>query len=121
MLVLAGCGGGQNVLHAHSRQEHRITTLWWWMLAGACIGFSVIAFLLFLGWLNRNRKELPFGGGDREATILLLSLGVATPIVVLSVLFVWSDIFVVRSTAAPRLTRRCSCSSCRRSRRRPTP
>src|SRR5439155_22993863 len=58
-------------------------------------------FLLFLGWLRRNRKELPFGGGDREATILLICLGVALPIVVLTLLFVWADIFVVKPAAAP--------------------
>ncbi len=101
VLLLAGCGGGQDVLQPHSRPEQRITTLWWWMLVGSCIGFSVIAFLLFLGWLNRNRKELPWGGGERQATIILLLLGVATPLAVLSALFVWSDVFVLRSVAAP--------------------
>jgi cytochrome c oxidase subunit 2 len=101
VLLAAGCGGNQDVLKPHSHPEHRITTLWWVMMTGAWIGFAVIVFLLFLGWLRRNRKELPFGGGDREATILLICLGVALPIVVLTLLFVWADIFVIKSTAAP--------------------
>ena len=101
VLLAAGCGGNQDLLKPHSHPEHRIATLWWVMMAGAWVGFSAIVFLLFLGWLRRNRKELPFGGGDREATILLICLGVALPIVVLTLLFVWADIFVVKSTAAP--------------------
>jgi cytochrome c oxidase subunit 2 len=71
------------------------------MLTGAAIGFGVIALLLFLGWARRNRDRLPFGGGERAATALVVGLGIAVPIVILVTLFVWSDIFVLRSTAAP--------------------
>jgi cytochrome c oxidase subunit II len=71
------------------------------MLTGAAIGFGVIALLLFLGWARRNRDRLPFGGGERAATVLVVGLGIAVPIVVLATLFVWSDVFVLRSTAAP--------------------
>ena len=102
-LVLAGCGGGkQNVLHPASHPGRRIDTLWWAMLTGATIGFGVIVLFLFLGWVRRNRDRLPFGGGERAATGIVLGLGIAVPIVVLSLLFVWSDIFVLRSTAAPK-------------------
>src|SRR5207248_8148690 len=104
-LALAGCGGGaggrQNILHPESHAERRIDTLWWVMLTGAAIGFGVIAVFLFLGWARRNRDHLPFGGGERAATILVVSLRIAVPIVVLATLFVWSDVFVLRSTAAP--------------------
>ena len=103
--MLAGCGGGgggrQNVLHPESHAERRIATLWWVMLTGAAIGFGVIALLLFLGWARRNRDRLPFGGGERAATVLVVGLGIAVPIVVLATLFIWSDVFVLRSTAAP--------------------
>jgi cytochrome c oxidase subunit II len=92
---------GQNVLDPHSPQEHRIAVLWWVMLVGAAIGFSIIATLLLLGWIRRNRAALPFGGGERAATGLVIGMGIGVPIVVLSALFVWSDIFVMRSTAAP--------------------
>lgn len=92
---------GQNVLDPHSPQEHRITVLWWVMLVGAAIGFSIIATLLLLGWIRRNRESLPFGGGERAATGLVIGMGIGVPIIILSALFVWSDIFVMRSTAAP--------------------
>jgi cytochrome c oxidase subunit II len=99
-LLLTGCGR-QNVLDPHSHAERRISTLWWVMLGGAAIGFGVVVVLLFLGWLRRNRASLPFGGGERAATALVIGLGVAVPIVVLSSLFVWSDVFVIRATDAP--------------------
>jgi cytochrome c oxidase subunit II len=92
---------GQDVLHPHSSAEHRITVLWWVMLAGAWVGFALVAILLLLGWFRRRQASLPFGGNERTATRLVVGLGIAMPIVVLTGLFVWSDIFVVRSTAAP--------------------
>jgi cytochrome c oxidase subunit II len=99
-LLVTGCGK-QDVLNPHSHPERRISTLWWVMMAGAWIGFGLVALLLFLGWVRRNRDSLPFGGGERAATALVIGLGVAVPILVLSSLFVWSDIFVIRSTDAP--------------------
>jgi len=92
---------GQNVLHPHSPAEHSITVLWWVMLGGAWIGLTLVAVLLVLGWVRRNRDALPFGGGERAATRLVVGLGIVTPILVLTGLFLWSDIFVIRSTAAP--------------------
>jgi len=101
VLALAGCGSKQSVVHPESRQADRIATLWWVMLGGATVGFAVVAGLLLLGWIRRNRSGLPFGGGERAATGLLIGLGVVVPIVVLTLLFVWSDVFVTRTTAAP--------------------
>ena len=51
------------------------------MLTGAAIGFGVIALLLFLGWARRNRDRLPFGGGERAATGLVLGLAPGRPVV----------------------------------------
>jgi len=99
--VPVALGARQNVLHPHSPAEHSIATLWWVMFAVACVGLAFIALLLLLGWIRRNREALPFGGGERGATRLVVGLGIATPIVLLSALFVWSDVFVIRSTAAP--------------------
>jgi cytochrome c oxidase subunit 2 len=99
-LIASGCGK-QDVLDPHSHPAQRISTLWWVMLAGASIGFGVVVLLLFLGWARRNRESLPFGGGERAATILVVAFGVGVPILVLSSLFVWSNIFVIRSTDAP--------------------
>jgi len=99
--VRVAAGARQDMLHPHSPAAHSITTLWWVMFAVACVGLAFIAFLLLLGWIRRNREVLPFGGGERGATRLVVGLGIATPIVLLSALFVWSDVFVIRSTAAP--------------------
>jgi cytochrome c oxidase subunit II len=101
-LLVAGCGGNQNIVRPESKPERSITHLWWIMMTAAWIGFSVIVFLLFLGWVRRNRPGLPGGGGDRMATGVVVVLGVAVPIVALTLLFVYSDVFVMRSTAAPK-------------------
>jgi cytochrome c oxidase subunit 2 len=92
---------GQNVLDPHSPAEHRITTLGWIMFVGSAIGLAIVAALLLLGWIRRKREALPFGGGESAGTGFVIGLGIGVPIVVLSALFVYSNIFVVRSTAAP--------------------
>ncbi len=89
------------MLRPASKQEHQISSLWWVMLAGAAIGFGVIAVLLFLGWWRRNRADLPGGGGEKAATALVIGLGIVVPVIVLSGFFVWADIFVLKRTDAP--------------------
>ena len=92
---------GQSVLTPHSGPEHSITTLWWVMFGVSCVGLALIGTLLLLGWIRRNRAALPFGGTERAATRLIIGLGIATPLVLLTALFVWSDVFVIRRTSAP--------------------
>jgi cytochrome c oxidase subunit 2 len=71
------------------------------MFGVACIGLGLVATLLLLGWIRRNRAALPFGGTERAATRLIIGLGIGTPLVLLTALFVWSDVFVIRKTSAP--------------------
>jgi cytochrome c oxidase subunit II len=92
---------GENVLHPHSHPAHEIARLWWVMFVFSCIGFGFVAFLILLGWIRRNRASLPFGLGERGGTGLVIGFGIVLPIVLLSALFFWSDVFVIRSTAAP--------------------
>lgn len=101
--LLAGCGGNQDTLHAHSSAQSNIVELFWVMFGSACVGFGVVVSLLFLGWLRRERAGFFAADGDvdRTGTRLVVVLGVALPLAVLAGLFVWADIFVVRSTAAP--------------------
>ena len=102
VLALAGCGGNQNTLAAKSHSEHAIANVFWVTFGVSCVGFGVIVLLLFLGWWRRERPSLPGGGGERAATIVVLGMGVALPIALLVALFVWSDLFVTGSTAAPK-------------------
>jgi cytochrome c oxidase subunit 2 len=88
------------MLHPASPQAHDIARLFWVMTGVAGFGIALILFLLWLGWRRRTRE----GGrpAERRATRLVLLLGIAAPIVSLSALFIWSDVFVLRATSAPR-------------------
>jgi cytochrome c oxidase subunit 2 len=100
-VLAAGCGGNQNTVAPASPQEHSITNLFWVMLGGATVGFALVVLLLWLGYARRERPGLPRNVGDRGATRLVVGLGIALPIALLIALFVWSDVFVITSTAAP--------------------
>ena len=100
-VLLAGCGGSQNVLRPESPQEDRISTLFWIMFGGCLVGLGVVAAFLLLGWLRRHRPGLPGGGGDNAGSGIVIVLGVAVPIVVLSALFWYSDLHALNATAAP--------------------
>ena len=99
--ALSGCGGNQNTLHPVSHPEHEISTVFWVVFAASVIGFGVVVWLLFLGWWRRTKTSLPGGVGEAGATRLVIAVGVALPISLLTALFIWSDLFVMRSTAAP--------------------
>jgi cytochrome c oxidase subunit 2 len=92
---------GQSSVQPASHASHEIAHLWWGMMIAGWIGFAIVVGLLFLGWWRRNRPNLPFGGSDRAATAWIVGLGVGVPVVLLSALFVWADVFVIDSTAAP--------------------
>jgi cytochrome c oxidase subunit 2 len=64
---------GQSPLTPHSGPEHSITTLWWVMFGGACVGLTLVAVLLLLGWFRRNHS-----GDERLATRLVVILGIST-------------------------------------------
>jgi cytochrome c oxidase subunit 2 len=100
-IALSGCGGNQNTLDPASHPEHEISTVFWVVLGCSVVGFGVVVWLLFLGWWRRTQANLPGGVGERGATRLLVAVGVALPISLLTALFVWADLFVMKSTAAP--------------------
>jgi len=103
--ALSGCGDGepQNSLEPHSHQAHDIASLFWWMMGGAWLGLGLVVALLFVAY-GRGRRS-PGGGrgkpGERGAWYVVIGLGVITPIVLLTALFVVSDLFVIRTTDAP--------------------
>jgi cytochrome c oxidase subunit 2 len=102
MLLLAGCGSQQNSLAPHSKAARTIASLWWNMLIGAALGFGIIVLILAGSWVRRNRPGIPgVRDGDRAALGVVLVFGLAIPIVVLSTLFLISNIFLIRNTTLP--------------------
>jgi cytochrome c oxidase subunit II len=100
ILLLAGCGK-QDTLSPAGKPERHIAKLFWIMMTGAWIGFAIIIGLLVLGYVRRKREGFFFGRGEKAATGFVIGIGIVTPIVLLVTLFVYSDIFVLKSTAAP--------------------
>ena len=100
--VVAGCGSKQDALAPHSKAARGITSLWWDMLIGSALGFGIIVLILAGAWVRRNRPGVPgVEDGDRAALGVVLIFGLAVPIVVLSTLFLFSNIFLIRDTTVP--------------------
>ena len=100
--LLAGCGSQQDALDPHSKAARGITSLWWNMLIGSALAFGIVVLILAGAWVRRNRPGVPgVRDGDRAALIVVLVLGFAVPVVVMSALFLFSDIFLIRDTTVP--------------------
>jgi cytochrome c oxidase subunit 2 len=98
---LAGCGP-QSPLDPHSPQARDISTLWWWMLVVGAIVFLGAVVMLLYGWMRRGRKGLPFvGESERAEMTLVVTFGIAIPVVVLIALFIVGDVYVLGKTDAP--------------------
>ncbi len=107
-VALAGCGSRQNTLAPQSHPARDIASLFWWMMGGAWIGLALVVVLLLWSW---RRKRRGWGSdttgpkpGEKRSVIVVVALGIATPIVVLVALFIVSDIFVIKTTEAPAAT-----------------
>jgi cytochrome c oxidase subunit 2 len=106
LLLLAGCGNDENSLEPKSHAAKDIASLFWWMMGGAWLGLALVVGLLLWSWKRRNRRG--FGSdtdgpkpGERQGWFAVVGLGIAMPIVVISTLFVISDLFVIKTTQAP--------------------
>jgi cytochrome c oxidase subunit 2 len=102
VLTVAGCGDTQNSLAPKSHEARDIASLFWWMLGGAWIGLAVVVVLLVVAWHRRGARD----GADEKAAerrgwFVVIGAGMALPIAVISVLFVVSDVFMIRTTQAP--------------------
>ncbi|HEX2588869.1 MAG TPA: cytochrome c oxidase subunit II [Gaiellales bacterium] len=109
VLPLSGCREQQNSLAPKSHQAKDIASLFWWMMGGAWLGLALVVGLLFWSWKRRNRRGLGDDvegpkPGERRSWYVVLGLGIATPILVISALFVVSDLFVIKTTQAPAAT-----------------
>jgi cytochrome c oxidase subunit II len=100
--LLAGCGSEQDALAPHSKAARGITSLWWNMLIGSALAFGIVVLILAGAWVRRNRPGVPgVRDGDRAALGVVLVFGLAVPVVVLSTLFLFSNIFLIRDTTLP--------------------
>jgi cytochrome c oxidase subunit II len=100
--LVAGCGSKQDALEPRSGAAHGISSLWWNMLIGSALAFGVVAAILIGAWFRRHREGVPgVRDGDRAAFVVVVALGVVVPILVISALFFYGDIFLVRQTAVP--------------------
>ena len=100
--VLAGCGSKQDALSPESGPAKGIDSLWWKMLGGAALGFGIVALILLAAWIRRNRPGVPgIRDGDRAALGVVIGLGLVVPIVVLSTLFLFGNVFLIRKTTMP--------------------
>jgi cytochrome c oxidase subunit 2 len=109
VVLLAGCGGQQNSLDAHSHQAKDLASLFWWMMGGAWLGLGLVVALLFWSWKRRNRRG--WGGdvegdkpGEKRSWHAVIGLGIVMPIIVIAALFVIGDLFVIKTTQAPAST-----------------
>ena len=109
VLPLAGCGEKQNSLAPKSHQARDIANLFWWMMGGAWLGLALVVGLLLWSWKRRNRRGLGADiegpkPGEQRSWYVVVGLGIALPIAVISTLFVISDLFVIKTTQAPAAT-----------------
>jgi cytochrome c oxidase subunit 2 len=101
-LALAGCGSKQDALDAHSKAARGIASLWWNMLIGCALALAIVALVLMLAWVRRRKPGVPgIRDGDRAAWGVVIGLGLVIPILVLSALFLFANIFLVRDTTLP--------------------
>jgi cytochrome c oxidase subunit 2 len=68
------------------------------MLTGAALGLAMVAGILLLAYLRRNKAHEV---SDRAAWGVVIGLGLVVPIMVLSALFLFSNIFLLRDTSPP--------------------
>jgi cytochrome c oxidase subunit 2 len=100
--ALAGCGSKQDALSAHSRAAHGIASLWWNMLVGCAAAFGILSTVLLVAFVRRRLPGVP-GGADPERAgwTVVLALGLVVPILAVTALFLYSNIFLIRQTSVP--------------------
>jgi cytochrome c oxidase subunit 2 len=92
----------QSTLHPQSPQAHDITTLWWGMLVVATVVFLGAVALLVLSYFARDREGVPIIGNREGLNLgMVVTFGIAIPMVVLVSLFVVANFVVLPRTDAP--------------------
>ncbi len=86
---------GQSTLDPHSPAARDIATLWWWMLAIACIVFSGAIAMLGLAWARRRREGLPPLNRARRNLAAVVVFGIVIPVSVNVALFFVANFVVM--------------------------
>jgi cytochrome c oxidase subunit II len=72
------------------------------MLIGCALALAIVALVLLLAWVRRRKPGVPgVRDGDRAGWGVVIGLGVVVPILVLSALFLFANIFLIRDTTLP--------------------
>jgi Heme/copper-type cytochrome/quinol oxidases, subunit 2 len=72
------------------------------MLVGSAVALAIVALILLAAWIRRNRPGVPgVRDGDRVALGVVIGLGLVVPIVLLSALFLFGNVFLIRKTTVP--------------------
>jgi cytochrome c oxidase subunit 2 len=72
------------------------------MFAGSTLALSIVALVLLLAWVRRRKPGIPgVRDGDRVAWGMVVGLGLVVPMLVLSALFLFANIFLIRNTTVP--------------------
>lgn len=97
-LPLSGCVDRLSTLHPAGPVAQEIATLWWVMLAGATAILLVVSVLL----VAAARRTPPANGAEADVRFWLWGMGLAFPLVTLSLLTVYG--FVLGERLLPRQT-----------------
>ncbi len=72
------------------------------MLVGSAVALAIVALILLAAWIRRNRPGVPgVRDGDRAAVSVVIGLGLVVPIALLSALFLFGNVFLIRKTTMP--------------------
>lgn len=94
-LLLAGCGGPQSALVPASASAARIMDLFWWMLAGAAVIWTLVIGLAVYAMRVRPDKH-----SHRAAHLLIIGAGAMLPTLVLAGLLAYG-LFLMPGLRAP--------------------
>ncbi len=83
LLVLSGCSGVQSALDPAGRGAERLANLFWWMVAGAAVVWTVVVLLTIYA------SRAPEGRHGRRSLILIIAGGTAATALVLGVLLAY--------------------------------
>jgi cytochrome c oxidase subunit 2 len=99
-VLAGGCGGDQSTVRPAGKAADEIAGLWWTMMVGGWLVLALVVMLLAVALLRRRTGRTgPDAPEPRHGTALVLTGGVALPLVVLTGLF-WLMLQVLPDTSA---------------------